>query len=301
VKGLVLAAGLGTRLRPLTTLYPKPLIPFLGSSPLEIALGRLAKAGIKQVAVNSHYLPEQIAAVLERNPFGQELALSHEEVLLGTGGVYNPLRKWLGSDDLFVYTGDIVADVDVAKVAAYHRQGGFVATMALLPSVVPGESGVHEKEGRVVAIGKEPVAGATARNFACVQVLSPAFLELLPKNGTFDVIRMGYQVAFEKGLPVGGIVHDGMWHDIRDPQFYWLALKDVMARAGMRNFVARGAQIAAGASIGENVVVEHGAKVEAGARLESCVVLPGVTVQKDQSLVQAIVLPADYPAISLSR
>lgn len=302
-KGLVLAAGLGTRLRPLTTLYPKPLIPFLGSSPLEIALGRLSNAGIGDVAVNSHYLPELITNALARNPFKQHLVLSHEPTLLGTGGVYNPLRDWLGDDDLVVINGDVVTDLDVGRLLSFHQTGAFIATMALLPDVVPGESGVFARDGRIVAIGKDLspalVGGAKARNFACVQVLSKAFLDLLPKTGVFDIVSMGYQVALERKLPLGALVHDGMWHDIRDPQFYWLALKDVMARAQLRNFVARGASVEPGAQLGVEVVVEHGASVASGAQLTSAVVLPGAVVAKGQVVKHQIILPAPHAAITL--
>ena len=305
VKGLVLAAGLGTRLRPLSTLYPKPLIPFLGSSPLEIALGRLSAAGLTDAAVNSHYLPDHVASLLERNPFGQRLYQSHEPMLLGTGGVYGPLRGWLGASDLLVCNGDIVSDFDLIALLAYHRTGGFIATMGLLPAVVAGESAVYAKDGRTIAIGRNlpqaQTSGATAHNFACIQVLSPAFLDLLPTSGISDVISQAYQVAFARGLPVGGFVQSGMWHDIRDPQFYWLAVKDVMARRGLRNFIARGAAVATGARIGAAVVVEHGARVDRGAQIENAVIFPGAVVGEGQIVRNQIVLPAPHPAITLNE
>ena len=300
-KGLVLAAGLGTRLRPLTTLYPKPLIPFLGSTPLEIALGRLAAAGIADVAVNSHYLPEQVTTAMARNPFSQRLVQSHEPELLGTGGAYNPLREWLGDDDLVVLNGDTVSDVALAPLLAHHRSGGFAATMALLPAVIAGEKAVYHRAGAAVALGKNLTpaqsGGGAAANFACIHILTKRFLDLMPKVGVVDIIKQGYEVAFAAGIPIGAALHHGMWHDLRDPQFYWLALIDVMARSGLRNFVARGAEVDGTARLGANVVVEHGARIESGAQVENAVILPGAVVRKNQTVERQIVLPMPHPAI----
>src|SRR4051812_38455198 len=108
LKGVVLAAGFGTRLRPLTELYPKPLIPFAGTTPLELALWQLGRAGIDENAVNSHHRPDLIDAYVASNPLKQKLKVSHETEILGTGGCYNPLRAWQGDNDLVVLNGDVV-------------------------------------------------------------------------------------------------------------------------------------------------------------------------------------------------
>lgn len=327
VKGLVLAAGLGTRLRPLTLKWPKPLLPFAGTHALELALWRLAKAEVQDVAVNAHYLPDQIKAAVERAPFGQTLKIAIEPEILGTGGVYNPLRTWIGLDDLVVINGDVISTIDIAALLAHHRGTNAVATMALLPAVIPGESAVFYDEGGIRAIGKSGPATCRAGNFACAQVLTPAFLDLLPRSGVFDVISKGYVPALQRGLKISSLVHTGFWHDLRTPAFYAAALKDYLhldvdagenvgvpaclnAKDGRAVYVPplgsvtkpwrgfgpahvdEGASIAPTATIGPDVVIEAGATIGDGAVVRSCIVLPGAVIAPG-SVVENAVVTAD--------
>jgi mannose-1-phosphate guanylyltransferase len=227
-KGVVLAAGLGTRLRPLTLTWPKPLIPFLGTTPLELALYRLKRAGIHEVAINSHHLHGQVIQATEKNPFGQTLHVSHEPTLLGTGGVFGALKNWRNNRGLVILNGDVVSDIDINKLIDKHVVSKSVATMVLLSDVIPGESAVWYEDDIVRAITKEKKSDLKPGNFACAQVLSPEFLKLLPENGFFDIISRGYQVAFERRLKVSCVVHAGIWHDLRTPEFYWTAIKDCL-------------------------------------------------------------------------
>lgn len=296
LKGVVLAAGLGTRLRPLTERYAKPLIPFLGTTPLELALWRLKNLGIKEVAVNSHYHADQLAAAVEAKPLGFALKLSHEPEILGTGGCYNPLESWQGDDALLVINGDVVSDVDVFGLWKRHQESGALATMALLPDVIPGESAVFSEAGLITGIGRsKPTPGSAPGNYACVQVLSRAFIELLPKTGSFDVISQGYLPAIAQGHKVSAFVHEGVWHDIRNPAYYWLAVKDFLGNEAKRQNcgidacrAARGLQslgsgstlfdqsvkLGAGVKLSANVMLEPGSEIGAGASLEDCLVLP---------------------------
>lgn len=229
-KGVILAAGLGTRLQPLTTLWPKPLVPFLGTTALELALWRLKSACIDNVAINTHHLPEQIKQAVSQNLLKQEIHISHEPILLGTGGVYGPLRSWREGQGLVVLNGDIISDIDLTLLIDQHVATKSIATMALLPTVIPGETAVWHKNGRIHSIGKEPIPGQSSGNFACAQVLSSEFLDLLPKQGFFDIISKGYLIALERGKTVSCLVHHGIWHDLRTPQFYWEAIKDCLKR-----------------------------------------------------------------------
>jgi NDP-sugar pyrophosphorylase family protein len=175
--------------------------------------------------------------------------------------------------------------------------------MALLPQVIPGESAVWHQDGMVVGIGKAAPAGttATAGNFACVQVLTPAFLDLLPKEGVFDVIASGYQRCFARGLPVAAFEHRGVWHDLRTPAFYWAAVKDLAERPGATTAVGidfcRGlrpqtSSIGAGVVRSGTVIIEAGCTVGAGAQLEDVLLLPGAVVPAGSRVRQRIVGPA---------
>lgn len=284
-KGVVLAAGLGTRLRPLTDRWPKPLIPFVGTTPLELALFRLWRAGIKDVAINSHYLPEQVEAAAKANIFGQNLRVFHEPEILGTGGVYNPMRTWQGDSHLVVLNGDVLSSIDVAAMMAFHQKADAAATMMLLPDVIPGESGVSHKDGRVVAIGRDRPEGTKTGNFACAQILSPTLLDLLPKTGMFDVISKGYLPALAKGMPIGAMIHAGFWHDLRTPSFYAAAVFDYLKHRDEANDVigVRTCRVKHGLSAGQidgvdpvkRSIVLPGAP---GAGVENSIVGPGLVV-----------------------
>ena len=184
LKGVVLAAGFGTRLRPLTDIWPKPIVPFLGSTPLRLALGRLVAADIRQIAINTHYDSKKIEMHLRDCPYGVTPLISFEKQILGTGGVYNPLRKWQGLAHLVVLNGDIVSNIDINRAIACHFDTNAVATMVLLAKVLPGESAVYYKDSQVLEIGKIGPLDALCGNFACAQILSPKFLDLLPSEGS---------------------------------------------------------------------------------------------------------------------
>jgi mannose-1-phosphate guanylyltransferase len=304
VKGMVLAAGLGTRLRPITDDYPKPLVPIFGVNPLGLAIQQLRSAGIEHLAVNTHYQSEKIAQYLGR--FTKDsIKVSHEPIILGTGGAYNPLRSWLGESHLAVINGDIVSTIDVAKVVDSHLKSGVLATMVLLPNVIPGESGVFHQNGRITGIGKFGKKGLKEGNFACMQVLSPRFFEHLPKEGVFDVISTAYNSMLQEDLPIGAFEFSGMWHDIRSAKYYFAALADMAERwssdelrniraeidrghplvfpgdtSGRPRFVARGALVDEKAVLEKNTFVEAGATIEAGVRIENSLVLDGAVIKK---------------------
>lgn len=315
VKGLVLAAGLGTRLRPLTDLYPKPLVPFAGTTPLALAQARLLQIGIHEQAVNAHYKADLIATYVEQKHVDATVLLAREEELLGTGGVYNPLRSWLGDADLVVLNGDVVADFDLAGLLALHRALNAGASMALLPAVLPGESAVSYGDGQVLAIGRQGASGASkAGNFACAQVLSREFLDLMPKSGVFDVISRGYQVALAAGMPIGAFVHHGLWHDLRTPDFYWAALREVLTSAnacaalgvsalrktqGLSTepdaqgvFLPNHASWLGRVQVGPCVMVEAGVQIGDGARISNSVLLPGAVVSPGEVIDGQLVGPA---------
>lgn len=312
-KGVVLAAGQGLRLRPFTDHYPKPLVPFAGTTPLELALWRLWRVGIHDVAINSHHLAGQIRAYIKDSPLAGgrsssevlRLHESREPILLGTGGAFNPLRSWAGDADLVVINGDVVADFDLTALVAHHRRVNAVATMMLLPSVIPGESTIYHTGGRLCGIGpgfEANAAGITdlgRSNFACAQVLSPQFLDLLPRQGTFDIIKGGYLPALSQGLPIAVLQHQSYWHDLRTPSFYWQALVELLGSAPVfeslgltdlhalrhslgllkpHRWLASDARIGDGVRCFGTVVVEAGARVGAGAALENCILLPGADV-----------------------
>ena len=231
VCGFILAAGFGTRLRPLTDSLPKPMIRFFGAPLLDLALFRLNSAGIhntsesQTIAVNAHYLAAEIKSGLAASPWGGGVKLSIEDpIILGRGGAYLPLRSWFGERTIVAYNGDIISDIDVGGALAHHRAKKALVTMVVLPQPLGRDNAVYcAGDGSVGSIAKAPPAGPpqsggewTARGFACLQIFEPEFLDFLPQKGASDILG-AYGLALAAGKNVTSYVHSGFWHDLGTP------------------------------------------------------------------------------------
>ena len=131
-KAFILGAGLGTRLRPLTDVLPKPLVPVFHEPMANFALRLCQAAGIKEFAINTHHIPEAWSAAYPDGSFhGSPLSFFHEPVLLETGGGIRNIGSFIGDDPILVYNGDILTDIDIGKLIAHHQTSGNIATLAL--------------------------------------------------------------------------------------------------------------------------------------------------------------------------
>ena len=130
MKAAVLAAGLGTRMKPLTDICPKPLLPVLNRPLLGVVLAQLEAAGCFQVAVNTHHLADQVHDFLSAEPWSFQLSVSHEPEILGTGGGLRQLGEILREGPFLAINGDILTDLDLAEIYGRHRAGA-VSTLVL--------------------------------------------------------------------------------------------------------------------------------------------------------------------------
>ena len=226
MKGMVLAAGLGERMLPLTLTVPKPALPVLGRPMILEILRLLALQGVTSVAVNLHHLPERLEQVLlEASSLGVEhLHLSPEEKILGTaGGLRHAARFLRGSGTILVRNADFLADVDVMRAAMAHRASGCVATLVLGPER-PGYTVVEvDREGRVLSLGGRPAADpsrvAGRRFFAGLHFIEEEVLDLIPVRGASDIVRDVYRGLASEGR-LGSFDHSGEWFDFGSPKDY---------------------------------------------------------------------------------
>src|SRR5919197_314256 len=183
--GMILCAGLGTRLRPLTERVPKPAVPVCGVPLLRYALALLAHAGVRRAVVNVHHLPDAMAAAAHgaARAVGLDLAVSREPVIAGTGGALREARAPLaGADAIALVNGDVLFDLDVAAALAAHRASGALATMVLM-EMPPGASYAAVEVDAAGAVRR--IAGRFGPggerlapwHFTGVHVLSPALLD----------------------------------------------------------------------------------------------------------------------------
>ena len=202
LKAMVLAAGLGMRMRPLTLLAAKPALPVLNRPLLHWTLETLARAGVRQVVVNTHHLPGSVRrAAGDGRAFGLEVTYAHERRILGTGGGPRAVRGFFGDEPFLLVNGDVLFDFDLAAVVARHRASGARATLVLkdIPDVEAYGGVVTRRDGSIVSIAglPRPAAGREAL-FTGVHVLDPALLDRLPP-GPSDSVRHLYAPLLAEG------------------------------------------------------------------------------------------------------
>jgi mannose-1-phosphate guanylyltransferase len=314
VRAMVLAAGLGLRMRPLTLLRAKPVLPVLNRPLLHWTLERLARHGVTDVMVNLHHLPETVKAALgDGSAFGLRVRYSFEETILGRGGGPRLVRDFFGSEPFLLVNGDVVFDFDITHLVACHEVEKARVTLALRPNPDPRTYGpvVTDSHGRIRSVAGRPRrARGTVSLFTGVQVLDPSLLERLPA-GASDILDL-YGPLVEEGEVLRGIRVRGTWYDLGAPSLYLEAqlellerrkrvrLVDPRARVDtgarvLRSVVGAGARIGAGAVVERSVLWED-AVVEPGARVRDSIVTAGAAVEsRDEATGVMVFSPGALP------
>ncbi len=287
--GLVLAAGLGTRLRPMTSELPKPAVP-VGNRPLaHFSVDRLRRFGVGPIALNTHHLASRLERELRGAPGGlTDLEFHHETTLLGTGGgIRNAASRFADEGrTVIVMNGDILFAPDLAGALEVHRAHDAKATMILRSHPDPDSLGsvAIDRVGRVERLLGLPEGrgeGLTKYMFTGVHILSPRAFADLPESGC--VIRHAYRRWVDAGEVVAGFVDNSPWRDLGTPRAYLDANVELASgRLAWPGFEATsgGSLVHVSAVLGEgarleNSVVGAGAQVAQGVRLERCVLWPG--------------------------
>ncbi len=237
MKAMILAAGLGTRLRPLTNSTPKPLLP-VGGTPLIVwNLLMLRAGGIREVIVNLHYLGSMIEEALgDGSRWDMQIRYSYEPELLGTGGGLKAAEWFFDGQPFFVMNGDTLIDLDLLSLLDFHHMHGGVATLVLRDHPQAAQWGAVECDDRdhILRINSQGVPEdatklvATTRMFAGVHILDPSIMDDA-QSGTFFSIIDSYTRALAQGSRILGFVHAGYWSDIGTVGRYAQAKDDVDA------------------------------------------------------------------------
>ena len=312
-KAFVLAAGLGTRLRPLTDQLPKPLIP-VGHKPLiTFAFDHLiADAGVEEFIVNTHHRAEAFSVAFPEAEYrGRPLHFRHEPTLLDTGGGIKNIADLLGpaAETFLVYNGDILTDLPIGPAVAHHRASGNEVTLVLRSRDGPKHLAWNAASGRVLDIRNRLGTGLPeAYAFSCVYLVEPAFLDRIPAGQVVSVIPI-FQEMIRRGEGPGGIlIDDGTWRDLGSRREYLQAHRDLHAgtppgfpRYGAPDprwldWIHPGATIAAGARVSGASVVGAGARVGEGAALEDTILWPGAEIASDSTLKGCIVRSSQVAA-----
>ena len=227
MRAMVLAAGLGTRLRPLTETTPKPMIDVAGKPMIQYALELARDAGIREVAINLHHLGDQIRNALgDGSRLGMSIQYFPEDPILDTGGGVAAARAFLDGQPFVLLNADTITDVDLPAMIAAHRAHGALATLLLRPDPDVARYGVIEIDRRERIrrfLGRTPpdyVASEEAQlrplMFGGVHVLEPRVVAYM-YGGAYGITRVTYPRRRAAGSPLFGFVHEGFWSVLDTP------------------------------------------------------------------------------------
>ncbi len=300
-KAFVLAAGLGTRLRPLTDQLPKPLIP-VGLKPLiTFAFDHLiADAGVEEFIVNTHHRAEAFESAFPDARYrGRPLRFRQEPTLLDTGGGIKNIADLLGPqpETFLVYNGDILTDLSIGPAIDYHRASGNEVTLVLRSRDGPKHLAWDPASGQVLDIRNRLGTGLPeSYAFSCVYLVEPAFLERIPAGQVVSVIPI-FQEMIRRGDKLGGVlVDDGTWRDLGSRREYLQAHRDLRSGAAPA-FPRYGAPdpawldwIHPSATIAPTARVQGASVVGAGARVGDHAVLDDTILWSGAEIASSAVL-----------
>ena len=331
---MVMAAGLGTRLRPITDFLPKPMVPIANRPVLHHLLNLLARHDIREVGINIHAFPDVIKSYFgDGSALGMSIHWSEEPELLGTAGGTKKLDDYWGGEPILITSGDGLHDIDVTALIGHHRRYGGIATLTVKPVPDPSAYGVLivDRDTRVRGFEEKPERDEASSDLAnCgVYVVEPELLDRIPHGTPFDFGRDVWPSLVASGAPVHAYTTMAYWNDVGGLDELRNSILDAVtgrvrieaagSEIGPGVWAEEGCEIDPSASIegpvvlGRNVVIEAGAivrgpaaigsdsRVGKGAAIRSAALLPGSVVPDDGMAIAGIFGDASKLAESILR
>jgi mannose-1-phosphate guanylyltransferase len=315
MKAMVLAAGLGTRLRPLTYEITKPMVPVIDRPVMEHILDLLRRHGFDEVIANLHYFPDSI-----KEYFGERISYRIEEELLGTAGGVRACRDFFGGEPFLVISGDALTDIDLTALANRHREAGGIATLAVKKVPDTREYGVilHDRDGRITGFQEKPPPEEALSDLGnCgIYVFSPEIFDYFPERPFADWAQDVFPALLENDVPFHIHEIDEYWNDVgsltelRQGTFdalggeLHLEMEGSEVQPGVTVagdtilpadatvegpvWIGTEVRIGAGVRLTGPVVIGDGATIGDGAQLRSSIIFPGTNVVADLILIDAI-------------
>jgi mannose-1-phosphate guanylyltransferase/phosphomannomutase len=293
MKAVVMAGGEGTRLRPLTSNQPKPMVPIVGKPCMEHILELLREHGLTDVIVTVAFLPQAIRSYFgEGDTLGMSVGYSVEESPLGTAGSVRLATKQL-DETFLVISGDALCDVDLGELIAFHRERGAAVTIGLKSVDNPLEFGivVTDEEGRIERFLEKPSWGQVFSDTinTGIYVLEPEVLKHVPTDRPYDFSKELFPYLLEMGRPLYGYVMDGYWQDVGDLDQYRQANFDALDEKVRLN--VPGIRIRGNVWLGEGVEIADLDQVEGPALIGNYSrIAPGASVGEYSVLSSTVTL-----------
>lgn len=291
MKAMILAAGLGTRLRPLTNEIPKPMVPVVGIPNIERILLHLRDQGISDVAVNLHYQPEPLMAHLgDGDRWNTKITYFHEPDILGTGGGIKNMLPAMGDETFVVVNGDVLFMPPLAPLVKRHKNSGAMASMIVRKNADAEKLGAVglDNTGRVKRLVWAGDKSLTKLHmFTGMHIIEPQLHKLLPDMGC--IVRQTYIPMVEQNKKLHGIVEEHFFCDLGTPADY-LNVNLKLARGDLSlpafspppdgNFIPPSVVKENGAVI-QNSVLGQNVRIGTNAKVTKCVVMDNAVITED--------------------
>lgn len=314
---MILAAGYGTRLWPLTVDRTKPALPFLGKPIVGYIAEYLGRHGCREVVVNLHHRPESVREALgDGSRFGVHLEYVEEETILGTSGALDNARQLLDGETFYVVNGKIITDINLSAALVTHRRTNALATLVLKPNTARERfSMVWTRDGFVTGFGGMPLEasdnagdvgeGSVPLMFTGIQILEPRIFDYIPRgvfsHSTTDV----YPQAIERGERIAAHIDGGMWYELSTINRYLDVSLALLKKSGRDVFSGEGCFISEDAQVMESVLWGN-VRVEKGARVRRAVLgdnvsIPTGEIVEDAAVVRAEIVRGSVPPAKALR
>lgn len=314
MKAVVMAGGEGTRLRPLTSNRPKPLVPVLNKPIAQHIIEHLKRAGVTDVVVTLYYLAEEIQKYFgDGSDVGVNLIYSIEDTPLGTAGSVKKAEKYLEDDRFIIVSGDALTDIDVAKALDFHTGKGAEATLVLQHVENPLEFGVvmTEADGRIRRFLEKPSWGEVFSDTVNtgMYIIEPTVFSLMEPNRSYDWSQDIFPQMLSDRRELFGYVMEEYWTDVGSLDQYRQAQYDMLngktrlpidgkvmrGSGGGTIYVGEGTEIDPGARITGPVIFGINCRIKAGAKIEPDTVIgDNVIVEEDACLEKAVLWDSVY-------
>lgn len=298
---MILAAGHGTRLWPLSIDRAKPALPFMGRPLVGYVAEYLARYGCREVAVNLHHRPESVRAALgDGTRFGVRLTYVEEPVILGTSGALDNARAFFANDEPFVVVnGKIATDIDLDAALRTHRETNALATLVLRPNAARERySTVDVRDGLVLGFGAHPqppdhVGDVDAPlMFTGIQILEPRIFEFIPRGVFSHTTTDVYPQAIARGEKIAAHVAAGKWYELSTIPRYLDTSIALMRDENRTVEIGSGSHVELGAEVTDAVLWEN-VRVESGARVRRAILGAGVTARSGDDFEDVAVVRAE--------
>jgi NDP-sugar pyrophosphorylase family protein len=299
MKSMILAAGYGERLWPLTADRGKPALPVLGKPLVGYVAEYLARNGVTESVVNLHHRPETVRESLgDGSKFGLRLEYVYEPVILGTSGGLDNAREFFPDGTFICVNGKIITDIDLHAAIETHRQQKALATLVLKRNTRRERfSMVETADGLVTQFAGMPQPAAendaeAPLMFTGIHILEPRIFDYIPRDVFSDSVVHVYPQAMAKGERIAAHVGEGMWHELSTLQRYLGISLDLLAAQDRNVFAGDRSQVAAKAKI-RDAILWNDVEVENDAKVTRSVIGDGVRVRAHETFEDAVVVRAE--------